>query len=56
MARHVVALPWWLSLLFLPFWLAAFMVWFVIAMLLGLAALSVEGVRWAYAHTQRKAR
>lgn len=51
-----VRVPWWLYLLLLPFMLAAFMVWFVLAMLLGLAALSVEGVRWVHAHTQRKGR
>lgn len=51
-----VRLPWWLSLLLAPFWLAAFMVWFVVALMLGLAALSVEAVRWLYAYTQRSAR
>lgn len=56
MATYHIRLPWWATLLLMPIWLMAFMLWFVIAMLLGLAALSVEGVRWVCAHAQRKTR
>lgn len=47
---------WWMLPFVAVYWALAFLIWLVVAILLGTAALSVEAVRWLYAHTQRTAR
>lgn len=47
--RAVYTVPWWASVVLMPFYLVAFLVWVVGVILLGGIALSVWAVRWAHA-------